>query len=62
MSPTSRPDGTQSVLLTSFCHERAAAPFLESLASAGVRAWTEGGEKEAWVLKNGHLGFHDFLG
>lgn len=49
MSPTSRPDGTQSVLLTSFCHERAAAPFLESLASAGVRAWTEGGENEAPV-------------
>ncbi|HPA41657.1 MAG TPA: hypothetical protein PKV69_06565 [Candidatus Hydrogenedentes bacterium] len=49
MSPTSRPVGTQSVLLTSFCHERAAAPFLESLASAGVRAWTEGGENEAPV-------------
>ena len=49
MSPPSQPDGNESVLLTSFCHERAAAPFLEALAAAGVRAWTEGGEKEAPV-------------
>lgn len=49
MSPSTRPDGTQSVLLTSFCHERAAAPFLEALAAVGVRAWTEGGENEAPV-------------
>lgn len=49
MSPSSPPDGSQSVLLTSFCHERAAAPFLEALAAVGVRAWTEGGESEAPV-------------
>jgi hypothetical protein len=49
MSPSSPPDGNQSVLLTSFCHERAAAPFLEALAAVGVRAWTEGGENEAPV-------------